>query len=91
MFTNSNLDNLDKYVSSVTKSGEYEGRIESTCEITVQEYINEFAGLMYRKMFKTGWPRMKTTYSYEFGCTLVTLVSDSNGYKTRYQFHPKED
>ena len=90
MFTNSNLDNLDKYVSGVTKTGEYEGKVESTNEITVQQYVNEFAGLMYRKMRKVKGFRVHTVYRYEFGCEVVTLVTESNGYKTRYTFHPKE-
>lgn len=91
MFTNSNLDNLERYCKSVTKCGEYEGRTESTREITVQEYVNEFAGLMYRKMRKVKGFRIRTSYRYEFGCEVVTLVTDSNGYRTRYIFNAKED
>ena len=90
MLTNSNLDNLDRYVASVTKTGEYCGEVESISEITVQQYINEFAGLMYRRMRKTKGFRISTTYKYEFGCEVVTLVSESNGYRTRYTFNPKE-
>ena len=90
MLTNSNLDNLGRYVASVTKTGEYEGKVESTHELTVQEYINEFAGYLYRKLRKVKGFRMHTVYRYEFGCEVVTLVTESNGYKTRYQLHPKE-
>lgn len=87
MFTNSDLDNLERYNVRIIKSGEYEGRVESESEITPQQYAYEFAGYMYRKMRGVKGIRIRTHYKYEFGCEVITLVTESNGYRIRYTFH----
>ena len=93
MYTNSNLDNLERYVGTVTKiveDADDGGRIIRTEPITVQQYVCDFAGYMYRRMRKIPGMRIRTSYFYEFGVELITLVSESNGIRTRYTFAAKE-
>ena len=93
MFTNSNLDNLERHVGTITKTVEDAddgGKVLRTESITAQQYVNEFAGYLYRRMRKIPGMRIRTSYFYEFGVELITLVSESNGIRIRYTFAAKE-